>query len=108
MDFNGLLRFIEKEDMRLKEYYNHYSDQEKRILARAVKLSEEVGELCNEILAFNSMQRTQKLDNRNKENLPEEFADVVLTAMLLAKSMNIDIKTAIENKIAKINKRYAP
>ncbi|MCD6583729.1 MAG: hypothetical protein J7K71_03485 [Candidatus Omnitrophica bacterium] len=106
MELKELLKFIEIEDERLKKYYGGYSDQEKRILARTVKLTEELGELCDEILAHNSMQRKQKLDNHNKDNLSEEFADVIMTTLLLAKAMNIDIEKALERKIEKVNKRY--
>ena len=106
MELKDLLKFIEIEDERLKKYYGGYPDQEKRILARTVKLTEELGELCNEVLAYNSLQRKQKLDNHNKENLPEEFADVVITTLLLAKAMNVDIEKALEKKTEKINKRY--
>ena len=106
MEFKELLKFIEIEDERIKKYYGGYSDQEKRILARTVKLTEELGELCNEVLAHNSLQRKQKLDNHDKENLPEEFADVIITALLLAKAMNVDIEKALARKGEKINKRY--
>ena len=106
MELKDLLKFIETEDERLKKYYSGYTDQEKRILARTVKLTEELGELCNEILVHISLQRKQKLDNHDKENLPEEFADVVITTLLLAKSLNVDIEKALEKKIEKINKRY--
>lgn len=106
MEIKDLLRFIQIEDERSKKYYGSYPDQEKRILARTVKLTEELGELCEEVLAHNSLQRKQKLENHNKENLPEEFADVIITTLLLAKAMNIDIEQAIEKKIEKINKRY--
>jgi NTP pyrophosphatase (non-canonical NTP hydrolase) len=67
MELEDLLKFIEVEDERLKKYYGGYSDQEKRILARTVKLTEELGELCNEVLAHNSLQRKQKLDNHKTE-----------------------------------------
>lgn len=75
------------------------------ILARTVKLGEEFGELCEEVLAYNSLQRKQKLDNHDKENLPEEFADVIITTLLLAKSMNVSIETALEKKMQKLNQR---
>ena len=106
MKLKELLKFIEIENERLKKYYGGYSDQEKRILARTVKLTEELGELCDEILAHNSMQRKQKLDNYNKDNLPEEFADIIITTLLLAKAMNVDIEKALKRKIEKVNKRY--
>lgn len=106
MKFQDLIKFIETEDERLKKYFGSYPDQEKRILARTVKLTEELGELCEEVLSHNSMQRKQKLGCHDKEKLPEEFADVIITTLLLAKAMNMDIEKALENKIEKINKRY--
>ena len=106
MELKDILKFIEIEDERLKKYYGGYTDQEKRILTRTVKLTEELGELCNEVLVHSSLQRKQKLDNHDKENLPEEFADVIITALLLAKAMDVDIEKALEKKIEKINKRY--
>jgi len=106
VELKELLKFIDIEDERLKKYYGDYSDQEKRVLVRTVKLTEELGELSNEVLAHNSLQRKQKLDNHDKENLPEEFADVILTALLLAKALNVDIEKALEKKIEKVNKRY--
>ncbi len=104
MELKELLKFIEIEDQRLNEYYSH-ADHEKMVLARTVKLSEEMGELCEEILAHNSLQRTQKMKGHNA-NLPEEFADVIIVALLLAKSLNIDIESALKSKIEKINQRY--
>ena len=106
MELKELLRFIEIEDERIKKYYGSYSDQEKRILARTVKLTEELGELCDEVLAHHSFQRKQKLENHDEENLPEEFTDVIITALLLAKAMDVDIEKALEKKVEKINKRY--
>lgn len=106
MDLKVLLKFIETEDGRLKKYYSVCADQEKRILAQTVKLSEELGELCNAVLAFNSMQRKEKLDKYKAENLSEEFADVLITTLLLAKAMDVDMEKALDEKINKISKRY--
>lgn len=106
MEFSELLKFIDIEDGRLKKHYGNYPDQEKRVLARTVKLTEELGELCDEVLSFGSMQRKDKLENHDGENLSEEFADVLITTLLLAKAMNVDIKEALKRKVQKINKRY--
>ena len=91
---------------RLKEHYFKGVDGDKLILLRTVKLTEELGELCDEVLSHSSFQRKDKLDNHNKDNLPEEFADVLITTFLLAKSMNVDIEKALEKKIKKVNDRY--
>ncbi len=103
MEFSELLKFVEAEDKRLSKHYN--LEQDKMILARTVKLTEELGELCNEVLIESKLQRKDKLDNHNKENLPAEFADVILCTLLLAKSMNVEIEAALEKKIEKIKKR---
>ncbi len=106
MEIRELIKFIDAEDDRLRKSYGRL-DQEKTILARTVKLTEELGELCEEVLVHNSMQRKHKLDNHNEENLPEEFADVIITTLLLAKAIKVDIEEAIEKKIEKIkNRRY--
>jgi len=105
MNFEELLQFIESEDKNIRENYGSPTKQEE-ILARTVKLGEEYGELCDEILSANNDQRKEKLEKKDKDNLPEEFADVIITTLLLAKSMEVDIKMALEKKIAKINERH--
>jgi len=104
MELRDLLQFIEIQDERLKRYYSGL-EQEKVVLARTVKLTEELGELCQEVLAHCSLQRRQKLESCNKEKMSEEFADVLITTLLLAKSVDIDVERALEKKIQKINKR---
>jgi len=106
MKTEELIKFIDIEDRRLKEEFRNCDDKEKEILARAVKLNEEVGELCNEVLTYCSLQREDKRNNIKEDALSNEFADVIITALLLAKSTNTEILKALENKIEKINQRY--
>jgi NTP pyrophosphatase (non-canonical NTP hydrolase) len=103
MEMKELLKFIDFEDDRLDKYYGIPHD--KKILARTVKLAEELGELCNEVLAHSALLPKHKLDNHDKENIREEFADVIITTLLLAKSMGIDIENALERKMEKIEKK---
>jgi NTP pyrophosphatase (non-canonical NTP hydrolase) len=105
MELKELLKFIEIENGRLKKRYLNL-DKEKMILAQTVKINEELGELYNEILKHCSLQRKEKLDNMDKKDIEEEFSDVLITTLLLAKSMDIDIENALKEKISKINKRY--
>ncbi len=95
-----LLKFIDFEDDRLNKHYG--IPQDKKILARTVKLTEELGELCNEVLAHSTLLPKHKLDNHDNENIKEEFADVIITTMLLAKAMGVDMEKALETKIEKI------
>ena len=81
--------------------------REKDILLKTVKLSEEVGELSNDILSVLSLQRKSKLDAFDKTNLYEEFADVVLGALALANTMRVDMDRAVKDKLKKIFDVYA-
>ncbi len=105
MEFTELNAFIDFEDQYLHNLYGGYPDEEKRVLARTVKLTEEIGELCNEVLMYNALQRKQKLESHDKDNLPAEFADVLLATLLLAKAMHVDIEQALTQKIATIRAR---
>lgn len=79
---------------------------EREILAKTVKLNEEVGELCNDILAILKMQRKSKLERFDKRNMYEEFADVIITALSLATTAGVDVERAVEDKLKKIEQRY--
>lgn len=79
---------------------------EQEILAKTVKLNEEVGELCNDILSILRMQRKSKLEKFDKRNMYEEFADVIITVMSLASTAGVDVERAIGDKLKKIEERY--
>ncbi|HIQ56433.1 TPA: hypothetical protein EYG96_00120 [Candidatus Gracilibacteria bacterium] len=100
------LQYIDKFDSEVMTAFTHFSERE-MLLSRMTKLTEETGELANEILASIEYQRPEKLKNHSKETLEGEFSDVFVTALLLAKAANIDINKAIEDKIKKLNKRYS-
>lgn len=104
MTLEELIKFIDKEDERINNHYDNSPERE-MILARTVKLMEESGELANEILRTLSMQRNSKLKDQGSQELAEEFADVLITTLLLAKSSGIDIRKSLKEKIKKINKR---
>ncbi len=109
MELRKLLDFIETEDRRLIGGFGNniaYDDREKRVLARTVKLTEELGELCDEVLASQSLQRKEKLESAKEKNIGEECADVVITTLLLSKALDVDIESELDKKIEKINKRY--
>jgi NTP pyrophosphatase (non-canonical NTP hydrolase) len=105
MTLEQLLSFIDKENIRLQKKYG-VTDPVIRLLGRMAKLTEEVGELSSEVLAFNSFQRQTKLNKHSLKSISHEVADVLITTLLLAKTMDIDIKQALKEKIAKIEKRH--
>ena len=97
------LRLREK-DLRIT--FVTMTKREKDILAKTVKLSEEVGELANDILATMSLQRKSKLEAFNKHNLYEEFADIIISAIALANVMDVDMNRAVQDKLKKILTHY--
>jgi NTP pyrophosphatase (non-canonical NTP hydrolase) len=106
MNIKNLQEKIKQINDKTRPHYKLYSQEEKEILTKTVKLNEEVGELCNDILAILRLQRREKLKNFDKRNMYEEFADVIITTVQLALVTGVDIERAINEKLKKIEKRY--
>lgn len=77
------------------------------ILARSAKVSEEYGEFVDELLSSLHMQRDDKLDKYDPDNLACEFADVYITLMLLGMSAGIDVESAIEKRLNEQYKKWS-
>lgn len=82
------------------------NDDRLRIFVSLIKLMEELGELCEQILGFKIQQRTEKMRSRNTTELEKELADVLITIFILAEDLKIDAFKAMENKIKVIKSRY--
>ena len=106
MTLEKLQKFIDEQDELFRTVKTVGYSERERVLARAGKLSEVVGELSHEVLATLGDQRTGKMDGRDPDALGDEFADVVIVAFLLAKSMNVDMSIALAHKIEKIKARH--
>ncbi len=105
MDLKSIEEKVKILSERNKLDYDLNSPREKEILARTVKLNEEVGELCNDILGILRLQRKAKLENFDKRNMYQEFADVLITLMQLAIAAKVDINRAVNDKLKTINAR---
>lgn len=103
-DIQQMLRSRERE-LRIK--FVSLTKREKDILLKTVKLTEEVGELSNDILSVLSLQRKSKLEAFNKTNLYEEFADVILATIALANTMRVNVDRAVKDKMRKIFDVYS-
>jgi len=106
MNLKNLQQNIKENNEKIPNVYLLKTDKEQEILARTVKLNEEVGELCNDILAVLKMQRKSKLEKFDKRNFYEEFADVLITTIQLATVAGVDIERAIGDKLKKIEEKY--
>lgn len=104
MEVSELLDFIKKQNKILnKRYYEGYSDREKS-LERVLKINEEFGELCDEILKKFGSQRKEKMEIQNE--ISHEVADVLICVLLLADSLGVDVEKGLDEKIEKIKKRF--
>ena len=106
MPFDEFQDFIDQQSAFLRSTVAKDDTEKEFVLGRVVKISEEFGELCDEVLASMGNQRKSKMDGRDIENLSDEFADVVITTFLLAKAMDIDVLTALSKKIEKIKAKH--
>ena len=73
--------------------------KQQRIFARTMKIVEELGELADEILTSMNLQRDSKIAKFSRENVEDEFADVMASLVLLARELEIDIEQVMNRKI---------
>lgn len=106
MNVKNLQDRIKSVDQVMSPKYKLYTPKEREILTKTVKLNEEVGELCNDILAVLKLQRKSKLEKFEKRNFYEEFADVLIQTISLANVAGVDIERAINDKMKKIEEKY--
>jgi len=107
MNLKSLQEKVKMLNEKTSPQYRLYSQKEKEILTKTVKLNEEVGELCNDILSILKLQRRAKLQKFDRRNMYEEFADVIITAMQLAITAGVDVERAVGDKLKKIEERIS-
>jgi NTP pyrophosphatase (non-canonical NTP hydrolase) len=103
---SDLQKKLAHHEQELRIEFKTLTKKEKDVLAKTVKLQEEIGELANDILATLSLQRKSKLETFKKRNLYQEFADVILATVALANGLGVDIDLAVRNKLRKVLKEY--
>lgn len=107
MNLKSLQEKVKVLNEKTKPHYKLYTQTEKEILTKTVKLNEEVGELCNDILSVLKLQRKSKLDKFNKSNIYQEFADVIITTIQLAEAAGVDVERAVGDKLKKAKTEIA-
>lgn len=80
---------------------------DKKVLARTLKMMEELGELSDEILTSMQLQRKAKVSKFDQNNLNDEFADVLACVILLGVELGIDIEEVMHRKISMTHERLA-
>ncbi len=75
-------------------------NHEKRVLARTLKMMEELGELSDAILSSMQLQRASKVSHFEQVHVDDEFADVLGCVILLGIELDINIEEVIKRKIS--------
>lgn len=103
MYMNELLTFVDQ----VHQFFlkRDQLDPEREMLYRHLKLTEEVGELSNDVMTYLGHQRQDKQQWFDKQALGHETVDVVITALLIAKMADVDLQEAFAYKIDKIQSR---
>jgi len=84
-----------------------FQNEREAMFAQTTKLTEEVGELAEAVIALHKLQRADKTSDDLHEHLAEECADVIITTLIIADRVALDINGALAKKIEKINARFS-
>lgn len=101
LDFSQLVQDYQDIHLLLDAQWPIDSDNE-RLAARSLKLTEEIGELCTEVLNEMGLQRQEKLDAYDRQHLEDEWADAFGSLLLLGIELGFTEETiakAMDRKI---------
>jgi NTP pyrophosphatase (non-canonical NTP hydrolase) len=76
------------------------------ILARLSKISEELGELTNEVHDYLGFHKASPHKHSDPTNLSKEWADLFNTVILMGMALDIDMNQAVIARMADIFQRY--
>lgn len=85
--------------------HEYVMGSKENIMRMVIKLSEEQGELSEAILAGLGMQSQRKIDAHTVEDTKGELADVIITTMVIARDMDIDLEEILVKKLETLNTR---
>ncbi|NCN44975.1 MAG: hypothetical protein COU63_00120 [Candidatus Pacebacteria bacterium CG10_big_fil_rev_8_21_14_0_10_36_11] len=71
-----------------------------------MKVVEELGELADEILTSMNLARDTKIAAFSRENMEDEFADVLGSLILLANELDIDVEQVMRKKLKFTRDRF--
>jgi NTP pyrophosphatase (non-canonical NTP hydrolase) len=103
MLIEDIKKFIAWEISRLDKA--HSGSEKEKIFWALSKITEENGELAEQVLTLLGFQRQVKIDKFDIHELKMELADVILVTIILSQRLNIDIEECLKDKIDIVTKR---
>ncbi|MFH0961210.1 MAG: MazG nucleotide pyrophosphohydrolase domain-containing protein [archaeon] len=98
MEISEISKFAKIQNAHFREKWPELKDETRLALAQAVKLSEEAGELAEQVLKAQGFQRKEKTGG----SVAEEIADVIFATALIADSCGVDLEDALGKKLEKL------
>lgn len=98
-----------KEYEKISDFLNSkwpLKNSDHKVFARTMKIMEELGELSDEILTSMNLQRNSKIEKFSRENVEDEFADVLGSLILLGIELDIDVEKVMKKKIKFTRERF--
>lgn len=103
------IKDLVKEYKKISDFLNSkwpLKNSDHKVFARTMKIMEELGELSDEILTSMNLQRNTKIAKFSRENVEDEFADVLGSLILLGIELDIDFEKVMEKKIKFTRERF--
>tara|TARA_B100000508_G_scaffold141049_1_gene145609 strand:+ start:4913 stop:5209 length:297 start_codon:yes stop_codon:yes gene_type:complete len=96
------MKSIDEKIVAIDTFLEQQTDHTKleRTLMQTIKLTEEVGELCEVVLQETGGQMRSKEDKRL--DVSSEIADVMICTFLLARRLEVDIWDSLDKKLDKV------
>lgn len=104
MTISDLQTLMKEFSQMLDNKYGANCSKTEAVLSSTVKLSEEVGELSEQVMLWRWRQRGEK-GTYNLDDAGKEIADVIISTMMIAYELDIDVQQALESKIVSIRKK---
>lgn len=106
MNIKELLEFIDRTLDKWRYPSSEEYSMKERTFAQMIKISEETGELSEQLLWKFGWQRLNKKDKISDEKLENEIADVILATIRLWRLLDLDLEKVLAKKIEILKERF--
>ncbi|MEG0254354.1 MAG: nucleotide pyrophosphohydrolase [Vagococcus sp.] len=100
---NEEIKRLDEMQQVLDDYINQFKQGYFSPLSQVAKLAEEVGELAREV--NHSYGEIQKKASEPTNSVADELGDVLITTIIMANALDIDLTEVFKKNMAKFNQR---
>jgi NTP pyrophosphatase (non-canonical NTP hydrolase) len=104
MDVKEIYPAVEKIKQALIRKYDFTEEDKGLKYIQFTKLQEEIGELAEELLHYDKLQRSSKGDS-SSENLQKEALDVLVTLLIFSSFLQLDLMKDLPKELERLHTR---